>query len=129
MSVPARIKPIRSFDFVEYGVFRIFGVDDIVIPDSSPWFQFFAEGQAKTVVPLKQSQAYLEDWLGVRTLDRQGSYSWYKPIVIIKIFHAMLAKLVCHDSIVCAAVACGSITMCVCMCVCCCSYIHTIVRC
>jgi len=46
--------------------------DAIVIPNSSPWFQFFADGSMETVTPLRQTDTYLGDWIGLQTLDKAG---------------------------------------------------------
>jgi palmitoyl-protein thioesterase len=50
-------------------------LDAIVIPNSSPWFQFFAANDTSTVVPLKQSDFFLSDYIGVRALDEAGRLS------------------------------------------------------
>jgi len=47
-------------------------IDEIVIPMSSPWFEFFALGQDVTVVPFRQTDQYLQDWLGLQTLDKSN---------------------------------------------------------
>lgn len=46
--------------------------DTVVIPFSSPWFQFYALNQSTTIVPLQQTAQYSEDWLGLKTLDHSG---------------------------------------------------------
>jgi len=52
--------------------------DDIVVPYSSPWFESFALNQSEVVVPLKESAQYLEDWLGLRTLDAAGKLQLFE---------------------------------------------------
>jgi len=47
-------------------------IDTIVVPNTSPLFQFFAANESSTVVPLRQSDFYIEDWLGIRALDEAG---------------------------------------------------------
>jgi len=47
-------------------------VDDIVQPPSSGWFQSYAPNNDSYVIPLHQSDLYLEDWLGLKYLDEQG---------------------------------------------------------
>jgi len=47
-------------------------IDEIVIPMTSPQFDFFTLGQDVTVVPLRQSDQYNQDWIGLQTLDQNG---------------------------------------------------------
>lgn len=49
-----------------------FAQDSFVQPIESQWFGFYAEGQDRDVVPLRESAMYHEDWLGLKTLDRSG---------------------------------------------------------
>jgi len=46
--------------------------DGIVIPNTSPWFQFYADNSMEEVVPLRQTDTYLGDWIGLQTLDKAG---------------------------------------------------------
>jgi len=46
--------------------------DTMVQPIESEWFGFYISGQDKLIVPLQQSALYLEDWLGLKTLDAAG---------------------------------------------------------
>jgi len=43
-------------------------IDDIVIPLSSPWFQFYKIGQDSVVELFNETQQYQGDWLGLKTL-------------------------------------------------------------
>jgi len=45
---------------------------EIVIPKTSPWFQFFRTGQDVDVVPFNATNTYVGDWLGLRSLNEQG---------------------------------------------------------
>lgn len=47
-------------------------IDQVIIPRESGWFWFYHEKSHK-VVPLRNSTQYLEDWLGLRTLDKRGA--------------------------------------------------------
>lgn len=47
-------------------------VDGIVIPNQSPWFYFYKENSETEVLALQNSTQYIEDWLGLRTLDKAG---------------------------------------------------------
>jgi palmitoyl-protein thioesterase len=46
--------------------------DTIVVPRDSEWFGFYKEGQDKEVEALEASALYLEDWLGLKTLNEDG---------------------------------------------------------
>jgi len=43
--------------------------DEIVIPNSSPWFQFYKIGSNSEIVRLNETDTYKEDWIGLKTLD------------------------------------------------------------
>jgi palmitoyl-protein thioesterase len=49
-------------------------IDTTIIPKESGWFSFYADNtnHEKDVIPLQQSQWYIEDWIGLRTLDENG---------------------------------------------------------
>jgi len=46
--------------------------DMIVVPRQSAWFEMYALGQEQEVIPLTQSDQYIDDWLGLRTVDESG---------------------------------------------------------
>jgi palmitoyl-protein thioesterase len=46
--------------------------DAIVIPKQSPQFAFYADGSMSKLVPLKQTDTYTGDWIGLQTLDKAG---------------------------------------------------------
>lgn len=47
--------------------------DSMVEPRESEHFEFYAPGQAEEILPLRESQLYLEDWIGLKALDEKGS--------------------------------------------------------
>lgn len=49
-----------------------FTEDSMVQPRESEWFEFYAPGQDKTVIPLNQSDIYAQDWIGLQELDTSG---------------------------------------------------------
>jgi len=53
-------------------VMVMFTEDTMVQPKQSEWFEFYAPGQDRVVVPLNESQIYTEDWLGLQQMDQQG---------------------------------------------------------
>lgn len=46
--------------------------DTMVQPRESEWFGFYRLGQDTEILPMRQTQLYLEDWIGLRTLDEAG---------------------------------------------------------
>lgn len=49
-----------------------FLADTMVVPVESEWFGFYTPGQDVQVLPLQQSQIYLEDRLGLKEMDEAG---------------------------------------------------------
>lgn len=42
------------------------------IGQTSPWFDFFADGSDKIVTPLRETEGYTGNWIGLQTLDNAG---------------------------------------------------------
>jgi len=57
-----------------------FTEDTMVQPIESEWFGFYAPGQDTEIVPLRKSDLYLEDWIGMKTLDQQGKLHFYSVV-------------------------------------------------
>jgi len=53
-------------------------VDTIVVPNTSAWFEFFAVNETNKVIPLTQSDLYIQDWIGLKKLDDMGRLKLYK---------------------------------------------------
>ncbi|KAH3766545.1 palmitoyl-protein thioesterase 1 [Pelomyxa schiedti] len=53
-------------------VMVLFENDSVVIPRESEWFGFYANGEDSEVIPLRETDLYIEDWLGLQTLDKEG---------------------------------------------------------
>jgi len=54
--------------------------DRIVIPNVSPWFNFFENGQDSKVFDFKHSDQYLKNFIGLRTLyDKKKLYFFSVP--------------------------------------------------
>ena len=49
--------------------------DTTIVPRESSWFEFY-DFEGKEIVPLKQSQFYIEDFIGLRKLDEEGKVSF-----------------------------------------------------
>ena len=50
-------------------VFVMFSNDTMVEPKESEWFGFYAPGDTKVLIPLNQSEIYLQDRLGLKEMD------------------------------------------------------------
>jgi len=46
--------------------------DTVVIPRESEWFGFYAPGQDKQVIPMEQTEIYLQDTIGLQELNKSG---------------------------------------------------------
>ena len=46
--------------------------DKMVQPIESSWFGFYKSGQGILIEPLRESRLYQEDWLGLKTLDKEN---------------------------------------------------------
>lgn len=49
-----------------------FTSDTVVDPRETEWFEFYAPGQAVTILPLNESAIYTEDRIGLRAMDKAG---------------------------------------------------------
>jgi len=63
---------IKNLQSLQNFVMVQFLQDTMVQPKESSWFSFYKWGQDKVVVPLRQSQLYQEDWLGLKAMDQEG---------------------------------------------------------
>lgn len=65
----ARLEKFVMVDFAD---------DDVLVPARSAWFAFYGrtDRDKDTVVPLRNSTAYAEDWVGLRTLDARGALAF-----------------------------------------------------
>jgi len=53
-------------------VLVMFQYDSIVVPRESEWFGFYRDGDLNTILPYNLTLLYLEDRIGIRTLDKLG---------------------------------------------------------
>jgi len=49
-----------------------FNHDTMVVPKDSEWFGFYKEGQSKEIYSLEESKLYINDTLGLQTLEKSG---------------------------------------------------------
>ncbi|KAF2542723.1 hypothetical protein F2Q68_00030394 [Brassica cretica] len=46
--------------------------DTIVVPRETCWFGFYPEGATAPLLPPQKTKLYIEDWIGLKTLDDAG---------------------------------------------------------
>ncbi|KAK7252692.1 hypothetical protein RIF29_36828 [Crotalaria pallida] len=46
--------------------------DNVVIPKETSWFGYYSDGSFDQVLPPQKTKLYIEDWIGLRTLDEAG---------------------------------------------------------
>jgi len=49
-----------------------FSEDSTVVPRGTEWFSFYKMGQAQEMLPYNETQLYIEDWIGLKTLDEEN---------------------------------------------------------
>jgi len=67
---------VKNLMSIKNFVMVMFNQDTMVQPKESSWFGFYAYGQDTQVVPLRKSQLYVEDWLGLKQMDSQGKLAF-----------------------------------------------------
>ncbi|ONK68413.1 uncharacterized protein A4U43_C05F11250 [Asparagus officinalis] len=53
-------------------VLIMFEHDTVLIPRETSWFGYYADGTFSPVLPTQQTALYMEDWIGLKTLDDAG---------------------------------------------------------
>ncbi|EFA75520.1 palmitoyl-protein thioesterase 3 [Heterostelium album PN500] len=51
--------------------------DKTIVPKESGWFAFYANNTQSTVVPLRESEFYLQDFIGIRALDESNRLHFF----------------------------------------------------
>jgi len=49
-----------------------FTLDTVVVPRESEWFGYYSPHQNSVVIPMNETDGYLGDWIGLKTLDSLG---------------------------------------------------------
>lgn len=52
--------------------FSQFEQDTVLIPRETSWFGYYPDGSFSTVLSPNQTKLYIEDWIGLKTLDDAG---------------------------------------------------------
>ncbi|EXB37623.1 Palmitoyl-protein thioesterase 1 [Morus notabilis] len=62
----------ERFASIENLVLIMFEQDTILIPKETAWFGYYPDGTFDSVLPPQETKLYIEDWIGLRTLDEAG---------------------------------------------------------
>ncbi|XP_077236720.1 uncharacterized protein LOC143878297 [Tasmannia lanceolata] len=62
----------ERFSSLETLVLIMFEHDTVLIPRETAWFGYYPDGSFGEVLPPQQTQLYMEDWIGLKTLDDAG---------------------------------------------------------
>ncbi|XP_027360168.1 palmitoyl-protein thioesterase 1-like isoform X3 [Abrus precatorius] len=62
----------ERFSSLQNLVLIMFQHDTVLIPKESSWFGYYPDGFFKPVLPPQETKLYIEDWIGLRTLDEAG---------------------------------------------------------
>jgi palmitoyl-protein thioesterase len=44
--------------------------DKVLMPKETAWFGFYTDSTRTTILNMRDSQLYKEDWIGIQTLDK-----------------------------------------------------------
>lgn len=53
-------------------VLIMFEQDTVLEPKETSWFGYYPDGTLDTILPAQETELYIEDWIGLKTLDEAG---------------------------------------------------------
>ncbi|KAF8016220.1 hypothetical protein BT93_H1662 [Corymbia citriodora subsp. variegata] len=53
-------------------VLIMFEQDTVLIPKETSWFGYYPDGTFDTILSAQETELYIEDWIGLKTLDEAG---------------------------------------------------------
>ncbi|KAF9603201.1 hypothetical protein IFM89_034534 [Coptis chinensis] len=62
----------ERFSSLQNLVLIMFEHDTVLIPKETAWFGYYPDGAFNPVLPPQETTLYIEDWIGLRTLDETG---------------------------------------------------------
>ncbi|XP_057512349.1 uncharacterized protein LOC130794446 isoform X2 [Actinidia eriantha] len=62
----------ERFSSLQNLVLIMFEHDTILIPKETAWFGYYPDGAFDPILPPQQTKLYVEDWIGLKTLDTAG---------------------------------------------------------
>ncbi|XP_059275898.1 uncharacterized protein LOC132030331 isoform X1 [Lycium ferocissimum] len=68
----------KRFSSLENLVLIMFEHDTVLIPKETAWFGYYPDGAFEPILPPQETQLYIEDWIGLKTLDDAGKVKYVK---------------------------------------------------
>ncbi|XP_073287339.1 uncharacterized protein [Primulina huaijiensis] len=68
----------ERFSSLQNLVLIMFEHDTVLIPKETAWFGYYPDGSFDPVLPPQQTKLYMEDWIGLKTLDDAGRVEYVK---------------------------------------------------
>uniref|UniRef100_A0A7N0UPI4 Palmitoyl-protein thioesterase 1 n=1 Tax=Kalanchoe fedtschenkoi TaxID=63787 RepID=A0A7N0UPI4_KALFE len=62
----------ERFSSLENLVLIMFEHDTVLIPKETAWFGYYPDGAFTPILPANETALYIEDWIGLKTLDEAG---------------------------------------------------------
>ncbi|XP_044481334.1 palmitoyl-protein thioesterase 1-like isoform X3 [Mangifera indica] len=62
----------ERFSSLENLVLIMFEQDKVLIPKETSWFGYYPDGSFDTILSAQETPLYIEDWIGLKTLDEAG---------------------------------------------------------
>nr|XP_043628939.1 palmitoyl-protein thioesterase 1 [Erigeron canadensis] len=62
----------ERFSSLQNLVLIMFDKDTVLIPKETSWFGYYPDGAWEPILPPQETRLYIEDWIGLRTLDEAG---------------------------------------------------------
>ncbi|KAI7988769.1 Palmitoyl-protein thioesterase 3 [Camellia lanceoleosa] len=55
---------------------NLFENNTVLVPKETSWFGFCPDGALRPILPPQQTKLYIEDWIGLKNLDRAGKVKY-----------------------------------------------------
>ncbi|GAA0140377.1 protein modifying enzyme [Lithospermum erythrorhizon] len=68
----------ERFSSLENLVLIMFEHDTVLIPKETAWFGYYPDGAFKPVLAPQETQLYIEDWIGLKSLDDAGKVKFVR---------------------------------------------------
>ncbi|GLT84325.1 hypothetical protein SLE2022_025610 [Rubroshorea leprosula] len=62
----------ERFASLENLVLIMFEKDTVLVPKETSWFGYYPDGAFDPILPAQETELYIEDWIGLKTLDEAG---------------------------------------------------------
>uniref|UniRef100_A0A9I9CLK3 Palmitoyl-protein thioesterase 1-like n=1 Tax=Cucumis melo TaxID=3656 RepID=A0A9I9CLK3_CUCME len=68
----------ERFSSLKNLVLIMFEDDTVLVPKETSWFGYYPDGEFEPILPPQQTKLYIEDWIGLRSLDEGGRVKFIK---------------------------------------------------